>query len=44
MIEEIKKASHEPHESARGFEKFDICHHCKLLYPENFLIKCKYTS
>ena len=29
---------------SKGFEKFDICHHCKLLYPENFLIKCKYTS
>lgn len=31
-------------EVSKGFEKFDICHHCKLLYPENFLIKCKYTS
>ena len=31
-------------EVTKNFEKFDICHHCKLLYPENFLIKCKYSS
>lgn len=44
ILEEIKKSSIDFHESSKGFEKFDICHHCKLLYPANFLIKCKYSS
>ena len=44
MLEEIKKAVHEPMQTVREFEKFDICHHCKLLYPETFLTKCKYAS
>lgn len=40
----MKKANNDSVEVAKAFEKFDICHHCKLLYPENFLIKCKYSS
>ncbi len=25
-------------------DNFEICHHCKLLYPENLLLKCEYNS
>lgn len=25
-------------------QKFDICHHCKLIYPETYLVKCNYNS
>lgn len=34
ILEEMKKSSQESAEAARNFERFDICHHCKLLYPE----------
>ena len=44
IMDEMKKSGHEPAEVTKNFEKFDICHHCKLLYPENVLVKCKYTS
>lgn len=40
----MKKASWENVEASKAMEKFDICHHCKLLYPENFMVKCKYSS
>ena len=40
----MKKSGHESAEVTKNFEKFDICHHCKLLYPDSFLVKCKYTS
>lgn len=40
----MKKSSTESPEAVKHFETFDICHHCKLLYPPEFLVKCKYTS
>lgn len=40
----MKKAGGESIETTKAFNTFEICHHCKLLYPENFLVKCKYSS
>jgi hypothetical protein len=30
--------------AAKEFDKFDICHHCKLIYPDTYLIQCQYNS
>ena len=30
--------------SSNEMEKFYICHHCKNLFKENYLLKCKYNS
>lgn len=30
--------------ASKEFEKFDICHHCKLIYPETYLLQCQYNS
>ena len=40
----MKKGPSPQPEIKQIMEEFDICHHCKFMYPGHLLTVCKFTS
>jgi hypothetical protein len=41
---EFKQLSIVTEDARKSFENYDICHHCKQLYDNIYLVKCTYHS
>ena len=40
----LKKGNHVNPEVKKQIDQFDICHHCKYIYPDYLLTSCKFIS
>lgn len=43
-MQTMKKGLHLSVEIKQQLEQFDVCHHCKYIYPEYLLTTCKFVS
>jgi hypothetical protein len=40
----MKKGLHLTPELRQELDEFDVCHHCKYIYPASLLTSCKFVS
>lgn len=43
-MQAMKKGMHLNPETMQELDEFDVCHHCKYIYPAQLLTTCKFLS